>query len=116
MLVNTVKRKIISFKVAPQLFYRLYTIHGVTHGRSLPCVYVILSGKSDSIYKQLFNVISQHVARYSKTISIDYDKAVENIIKRKMPTSAISGCLFFHFKNVLWKKIQVFLISMSTIV
>ncbi|CAF2997181.1 unnamed protein product [Rotaria sp. Silwood2] len=94
-----------TFRVAPQLFYQLYTLHGVIRGRSLPCVYAILPGKSESVYDKLFHVILQHVTKHPRSISIDYEKAVENIVKRKMPACAISGC-FFHLKKALWKKIQ----------
>ncbi|CAF4336433.1 unnamed protein product [Rotaria sp. Silwood2] len=47
----------------------------------------------------------RHVTKHPRSISIDYEKAVENIVKRKMPACAISGC-FFHLKKALWKKIQ----------
>ena len=90
-------------------------MHGVFHGRSLPCVYAIVPGKSDSIYNQLFNVILQHVTKHPQAISIDYEKAMENSIKCKILTCVISGCIF-HFEEALWKTIQVFLILASTVV
>ncbi|CAF0913032.1 unnamed protein product [Didymodactylos carnosus] len=95
-----------TFKVAPQLFYQLYTIHGFIRGRSVPLVYALLPGKSEAVYGELFNVLVQNVNKHPKSITIDFERAVENVIKQKLPTTTISGC-FFHFKQALWRKIQV---------
>ncbi|CAF2617287.1 unnamed protein product [Rotaria sp. Silwood2] len=94
-----------TFKIAPQLFEQLYVIHGFICGRALPLVYCMLSGKSEALYDEIFNVILQHVSGRPKSITIDFEKAVENVIKNKLPMTSISGC-FFHFKQCLWRKIQ----------
>ena len=46
-------------RLAPQLFYQLYTIHGYLCGRLLPLVYCSISGKSEDMVKYLmlsFNI------------------------------------------------------------
>ncbi|CAF1581679.1 unnamed protein product, partial [Didymodactylos carnosus] len=91
--------------VAPQLFYQLYVIHGFIRERTLPLVYALLPGKSEAVYGELFNDLLKHVTRHPNSITIDFEEAVENIIKQKLPTTTISGC-FFHFKQSLWRKIQ----------
>ncbi|CAF4541237.1 unnamed protein product, partial [Didymodactylos carnosus] len=83
----------------------LYTIHGFIRGRSVPLVYALLPGKSEAVYGELFNVLVQNVSKHPKSITIDFEKAVENVIKQKLPTTTINGC-FFHFKQALWRKIE----------
>ena len=66
----------------------------------------MLPGRSEDIYEEMFGVILNHVSQRPKSITIDFEKAVENLIKRKFPLTDVTFC-FFHFKQALWKKIQV---------
>ena len=88
------------------MFYQLYTVHGFVCGRALPLVYCSISGKSETIYGELFDVILNHISQRPKTITMDFEKAVENVIKDKLPTTTVTYC-FFHFKQALWRKVQV---------
>lgn len=54
----------------------------------------------------MFDIVLQHISQRPKSITIDYEKAVENVVKRKLPMTTVNGC-FFHFKQSLWKKIVV---------
>ena len=38
----------------PILFYQLYTIHGFRNGRFVPLVVALLSGKSDTVYRNMW--------------------------------------------------------------
>ncbi|CAF1172092.1 unnamed protein product [Didymodactylos carnosus] len=96
-----------TFKIAPQLIYQLYIIHGFIRGRSVPLVYALLPGKSEAVYGELFNVLVQNVNKHPKSITTDFEQAVENVIKQKLPTTTISGC-FPHFKQALWRMIAKF--------
>ena len=93
-------------QLAPQLFYQLYTIHGYLCGRFLPLVYCSIFGKSKDIYGEIFDVVLQHLSQYPKSITIDFEKAIENVLKQKLPMTTISFCVF-HFKKALWRQIQV---------
>ena len=88
------------------MFYHLYTIHGHLCGRSLPLVYCSISGKCRDIYNEVFGVVFKHLSQRPKSITIDFEKAVENVVKQQLPMTTISFC-FFHFKKALWKQIQV---------
>ncbi len=92
--------------MAPQLFYQLYVINGSLFGRSLPLVYCFTSGKDQDIYSEMFEIVLKHVSQRPKSITIDYEKAVENVVKEKLPMTNVSGC-FFHFKQNLWRKLIV---------
>jgi transposase-like protein len=69
-------------------------------------VYCSIAGKSQDIYDQMFDIILKHVSQRPQSITIDFEKSVENVIKQQLPTTTISFC-FFHFKQNLWKQIQV---------
>ncbi|CAF5179730.1 unnamed protein product, partial [Rotaria magnacalcarata] len=67
-----------TFKIAPQLFEQLYVIHGYIYGRALPLVYYMVAGTAEVLYNEVFDVILQNVSGRPKTITIDFEKAVEN--------------------------------------
>ncbi|KFD45438.1 hypothetical protein M513_13687 [Trichuris suis] len=43
-----------TFKTAPMVFYQIYTIHAPVGSRIFPLVYALMSGKSQALYKRLF--------------------------------------------------------------
>ncbi|CAF0775449.1 unnamed protein product [Adineta steineri] len=94
-----------TFKMSPQLFYQLYTLHGFVCGRALPLVYCFISGKSEPLYGEMFDNILKHISQRPTTITIDFEKAVENVVKLKLPMTTVSYC-FFHFKQSLWRQVQ----------
>ena len=53
-----------TFKTVPSLFAQLYTIHGLAggvypflDGPLLPCIYVLLPGKSSFYYRKMWKII-----------------------------------------------------------
>ena len=54
----------------------------------------------------MFEIVLKNISQRPKSITIDYEKAVENVVKEKLPMTNVSGC-FFHFKQNLWKKVTV---------
>ncbi|CAF3516160.1 unnamed protein product [Rotaria socialis] len=65
--------------IAPQLFEQLYVIHGYIYGRTLPLVYCMIAGTAEVLYNEVFDVILKHVSGRPKTITIDFEKAIENV-------------------------------------
>ena len=59
-------------------------------------MYCSISGKSEGIDGEVFDVVLQHLSQRPKSITIDFEKAVENVVKQKLPMTTISFC-FFHF-------------------
>ena len=43
-----------TFRISPEIFFQLYTIHGQRDGRILPCVFSLLPNKNENTYKRLF--------------------------------------------------------------
>lgn len=69
-------------------------------------VYCYTSHKDEDVYNELFDILLQNVSQRPKSITIDYEKAVENVVKARLPMTSVSGC-FFHFKQNLWRKLVV---------
>jgi hypothetical protein len=54
----------------------------------------------------MFDVVLKRLPQRSKSITIDFEKPVENVVKQQMPMTSISFC-FFHYEKMLWRQIQV---------
>ncbi|CAF1391294.1 unnamed protein product [Adineta ricciae] len=94
-----------TFKISPKLFYQLYSIHGHFQGRTFPFLYAYLPGKGEPVYKELIDIILQNIDKHPTSITIDFECAVGNVIKRMFPSTKVTAC-FFHFKQNLWKKVK----------
>ena len=46
-----------TFKVCPQIFFQIYTIHAHINGRILRCIYVLLPNKTEETYTRLFREV-----------------------------------------------------------
>ncbi|CAF1510134.1 unnamed protein product [Adineta ricciae] len=95
---------IIHIEICPKIFNQLYTIHGCLLGRGLPLVYCSIYAQSEAVYGEIFEVILKHLSQRPKSITIDFEKAVENVIKQQLPMTTVNYC-FFHMKQALWKRI-----------
>lgn len=94
-----------TFKVVPDLFYQLYTIHGEKDGVVYPCVYALLTGKSESIYNRLIRILLEIEPTLDPIhIMLDFEKAAMNAFEENF-VAIISGC-FFHLSQSIFRKIQ----------
>ena len=98
------------FKVCPDLFYQLYTLHAEVHGQIVPLVYSLLPSKSQSCYRFMWMKLNElmtqkglvpHVEEYKS----DLEFAAINTITAVFIPESISTC-FFHFAQAHWRKIQ----------
>ncbi|CAF0979411.1 unnamed protein product [Didymodactylos carnosus] len=94
-----------TFKIAPQLFHQMYTIHGIIKNKSVPLVYAFLSGKSQQLYEEMFNEIINNITKEPKFVTIDFETAVANALKATFQNVTVFGC-FFHYKQAAWRKIM----------
>ena len=103
-----------TFRTVPTLFQQLYTIHvpvgGEANSRILPMVYVLMTSRSEEMYKRLFEELIELAdqAGYDLSPSIvitDFEQAVINATQSEFPDSTHKGC-FFHLCQSLWRKIQ----------
>ena len=65
-----------TFKVIPEVFYQLYTVHAQCGGRIFPCIFALLPNKMEEIYTRLLREI---VARINGNgpgqILVDFERA-----------------------------------------
>ncbi|CAF5111642.1 unnamed protein product, partial [Rotaria magnacalcarata] len=59
----------------------------------------------EDTYGEIFDIILKNLSQRPKSITIDFEKAVENVVRQQLPMTTIGFC-FFHFKKALWKQIQ----------
>lgn len=94
-----------TFQSAP-LGKQLYTIHAIVSGnKTLPLVYCIASNKEEKTYDEIFKFLKSKGVQDPGSITVDFERATINSIKKNFPNTSILGC-FFHFGQCLWRKIQ----------
>jgi hypothetical protein len=90
----------------------MYTIHSnvLPGSKAFPMLTAKLSGKSEGIYDQLFQMIIDFAIEnglfINPKISItDFEKASINIMRRAFPDVKTYGCNF-HFGHILYQRMQ----------
>ncbi|CAF3046448.1 unnamed protein product, partial [Rotaria sp. Silwood2] len=90
-----------TFSVVPELYFQLYIIHATYLSHILPVVYILLPGKKQRLYKEMFQQIKNLISNFDPSnIMIDYERATINEIKKQFPSSKLSGCFFHLCQNV----------------
>ena len=84
-----------TFKVCPQMFFQIYTIHAQISERFLPYIY-----KTEGTYARLFREVEQHVKNYPTDILMDFERAALNSVCRVYPNIELKGC-FYHFSSYI---------------
>ena len=96
-----------TFKVVPEIFYQLYTIHVMHRDHVVPVIYALLRRKNADTYHRLINEILKFAPRWSpRTIMIDFEQATIGVYQTIFPAVLLSGC-FFHLRQSLHRKLQV---------
>lgn len=96
-----------TFKTVPNMFFRLYTIHGTVNGYVFPMVYVLATRKTEETYYTIFNHLKEHAARLGQEfnpqyIVSDFELGFLNVARQLWPQSTVHGCLF-HFTQAIWR-------------
>ena len=94
-----------TLKVCPQIFFQVYTNYAQINGRILPCIYALLTNKTEETYTRLFKEVEQHVANSPTDILMDFERAALNSVGQVYPNTEFKGC-FYHFSSNIWKHIQ----------
>jgi hypothetical protein len=95
-----------TFKVAPQFFTQVYTVHALINNRALPMIYVLLNNKQQATYKRVFEKLMEiEPTLRPESIVSDFEISAINAINEVFPNAQITGCMF-HLAQNLWKKIQ----------
>lgn len=95
-----------TFKVAPQLFFQLYTIHVIKDNHVFPCLYALLAGKNRRTYEEMWRLIKMYAPNLNPRICIlDFELTAKSAIISAFPHIEVRGC-FFHLCQSIWRKIQ----------
>ena len=98
-----------TFKLCPEIFFQIYTLHALSNNEVLPCVFALLPSKTEATYTNFLMTILNAVRRINNNdphgFLVDFELAAINSIRHLLPGSQVSGC-FFHLCSNLWKHIQ----------
>jgi hypothetical protein len=95
-----------TFRVTPQGFDQLYTIHGFYNNRVFPCVYALLPGRSKDVYCRFLTYLRNLQNDLNPdSIVTDFETAAIQAFQQEFPRISITGCMF-HFGQCIWRKLQ----------
>uniref|UniRef100_A0A6P7FYN1 Uncharacterized protein LOC114332088 n=1 Tax=Diabrotica virgifera virgifera TaxID=50390 RepID=A0A6P7FYN1_DIAVI len=95
-----------TFKVAPELFVQVFTIHALVENTCMPLVYVLLQNKSEITYVRVFQkLLELKLTLNPASIMSDFEKAIQTAAAQAFNGVEIVGCLF-HLGQSLWRKVQ----------
>lgn len=100
-----------TFYVTPTLFSQFYTIHCEIYGQSFPIFYVLLPGKTQILYRKMFDAIFRVLDRFNvrldalRYVISDFESGLIPVVSHFFPGQIHKGCNF-HFSQALYRKIQ----------
>ena len=95
-----------TFKVVPELFFQLYTIHVHIQDAAVPCVYALMQNKTEREYDRLWTALKELNPRLNpQSFLTDFEVAARNSARRAFPDVQIAGC-FFHLCQSIWRRVQ----------
>ena len=94
-----------TFKLSPEIFYQIYTIHVELNGFAPPCVYVLLPNKTEKTYNRTIEMLSEETNPNPGKVLEDFEKAALNAFSKKFPHAEIS-CCYFHLTQSFNRKIN----------
>ncbi|KAG0440667.1 hypothetical protein DMUE_1566 [Dictyocoela muelleri] len=94
-----------TFRSSPCGFYQIYTIMAIINCKSFPLTYLIMKKKLQAAYSKALNFLKSKLQSYPENIIIDFESTALRAITDVYPQTRVEGC-FFHFSQLLWRKIQ----------
>jgi len=100
-----------TFKTCPAPYQQFVTIHGLNHGRVLPFVLALTTGKTVGHYRQILQHVKGRVRnltghRFSPNMAIcDFEHSLRIAIDTDLRGTRVRSC-YFHFCQSLWRRIQ----------
>ncbi|CAF3834472.1 unnamed protein product [Rotaria sordida] len=94
-----------TFKVCPDDFYQLFTLHALMVSIVIPLVYGLLVGKSTKDYNSFLEKVLEQDDFRPESIQTDFESGTLKSIKELLPNVSHKGCLF-HFGQNVWRHVQ----------
>ena len=96
-----------TFKVVPQVFYQLFTVHALQADRVIPCVYALLPNKTGQTYRELLRQLLELEQGLRPTsVLTDYEIGAVAAIQEVFPQTVVQGGCFYHLGQCIWRKVQ----------
>ncbi|KRY31620.1 hypothetical protein T03_16849, partial [Trichinella britovi] len=94
-----------TFKVVPQWYQQLFTIHAFVAGKLVPAVYCLCTGKDIGTYGYIFQALMDKAAALEvdlnpETIICDFETALIPAIRGCFPNTRVQGCYFYFYQAV----------------
>ena len=88
-----------TFLVTPTLFHQTYIIHGMYQGFHLPLLYILMTGKDNGSYIEVFRAIRERCLELGEmmtveTVQVDFELATTQAVKEVFPRVSIEFCYF----------------------
>ena len=90
-----------TFKVCPEDFYQMFTLHGLFKSQVIPLVYGLLIGKKASDYDQFFKLIMDQDDFNPESILTDFESGTIKSVKGLFPRALHKGNITTHFSTKL---------------
>ena len=99
-----------TFKIVPEQFLQLYTLHGYYMGKLFPFIYALLPNKSQFIYEKFWRMLKSAALKSKmnfepKEVFCDFETSAINAVHCIFPKSVVKGC-FFHYTQSIWRKVS----------
>ena len=95
-----------TFKTVPRQFNQMYTIFCQFSGHALPGVFILMTRKTEELYRAVFNKIRELNPLFSpQRVMSDYEAAPVNAIKSVFPEIESNGC-WFHYVDRIRFRVQ----------
>ncbi|CAF1611635.1 unnamed protein product [Rotaria magnacalcarata] len=94
-----------TFKVCPDDYYQLFTLHTMMTNAITPLVYGLLIGKSAEDYNLFIEKVLEQDKFQPKSIMTDFETGTIKSVKDMLPNILHRGCLF-HFSQAAWQQVQ----------
>ena len=92
-----------TFKTAPNHSYQILNF-AIKHGGFFFAGHVIMTSKTESLYKKVFEKILELTNTRPTTVMCDFERGLRSAVREIFNGSAVKGC-FFHFSNSIVKKV-----------
>ncbi|KRY45209.1 hypothetical protein T03_1233 [Trichinella britovi] len=104
-----------TFKIVPEWYQQMFTIHVFIAGKLVPLVYCLTVHKDLSTYREIFDNLILKAAALGvvlqpQTVICDFETALIPALQGTFPGVNIQGC-YFHFCQAVLRKVNVELLS-----